>query len=279
MMKEETLQGTGDVSIFVRSWRPEGPARSAMVCVHGFKAHGGTWEWAAGELVKRGVAVYALDLRGHGRSGGEPLHVEKFGDYVSDVAQLVELVHQREPDVPVFLVGHSAGGVISTGYVLQARNGVAGFICESFAQKVPAPDAVLALVRGLSHIAPNLGVFDLKAEDFSRDPVFVERMRHDPLISRDRYPTHTIAELSRADNRHAEAFPQVKLPVLILHGTADKVTVPAGSQRFYDSAGSTDKTLRLYDGYVHDLLNDVGKERVLADIFEWMEMRRPRAVG
>ena len=84
-----------------------------------------------------------------------------------------------------------------------------------------------------------------------------------------------LAPLVRADERLKEEFPLIKLPVLIMHGTIDKVTKPSGSQMFYDNAGSTDKTLKLYEGHAHDLLNDYGKEGVLADIRTWIEARLP----
>jgi acylglycerol lipase len=152
---------------------------------------------------------------------------------------------------------------------------VSGFICESFAHEVPAPDFALAILKGISHVAPHAHVLDLKDEDFSRDPAFVARMKSDPLIAHIAYASQTVAEMVRADERLKKEFPLFKLPVLILHGTADKATKPHGSQRFYDSAGSVDKTLKLYEGHFHDLLNDVGKDQVLADITEWITTRIP----
>jgi acylglycerol lipase len=270
-MPEEMFEGSGGTKLFARSQRPAGKARGVVVTVHGFKAHSGAFEWAAAQLVEHGLAVYALDLRGHGKSEGEPLWVEHFADYVEDLDRFVDLVKAREPGVPLFVLAHSAGGVISSAYALEHQDKLAGFICESFAQEVPVPAAVLAVVRGVARLAPHLGVFDLKAEDFSRDPVFVEHMRADPLISPQKYPAHTVAELNRAELRLDQEFPQIQLPVLILHGTSDRATSPHGSERFYETAGSTDKTLRLYEGHYHDLLNDLGKEEVLHEITDWID--------
>jgi Serine aminopeptidase, S33 len=137
---------------------------------------------------------------------------------------------------------------------------LAGLICESFAFQVAAPDFAVAVVRGLSHLAPHAHVLRLKNEEFSRDPEVVQAMNDDPLIANEVQPTNTVAELARADERLKKEFPLITLPVLILHGTADTVTRPSGSQLFYDTAGSTDKTLKLYEGHVHDLLNDIDKE-------------------
>ncbi|TKD00311.1 alpha/beta hydrolase [Polyangium fumosum] len=274
-MKEETFEGKGGLKIFVRSWRPETKPRAVVLLVHGFKAHSGLYVWAAEQLVAQGFSVYALDHRGHGQSEGERLYVDKFSDYVEDLHTFVTLAKSREPGLSVFLLGHSAGGVISSIYTLEHGEEIAGFICESFAHEVPAPDFALAILKGLSHIVPHAHVLKLEDNDFSRDTSFVEKMKSDPLIPREGYPTQTVAEMVRADERLKREFPQITRPLLILHGTLDKVTVPHGSQLFHEKAGSTDKTLKLYEGHFHDLLNDVGKEGVLGDIVEWISARIP----
>jgi alpha-beta hydrolase superfamily lysophospholipase len=225
--------------------------------------------------VANGLAVHALDLRGRGKSDGERFYVEKFADYVNDVATFVTMVKSQEPGLPVFLLGHSAGGVVSCIYTLEHQAELTGLICESFAHEVPAPDFALAVLKGLSHIAPHAHVLKLNNEDFSRDPKVVESMNNDPLIAHEVQPTQTVAEMVRADERLKQEFPLITLPVLILHGTLDKATKPSGSQRFYDTAGSTDKTLKLYEGHFHDLLNDIDKEIVMADIQHWIDQRIP----
>src|SRR5262249_23990608 len=119
----------------------------------------------------------------------------------------------------------------------------------------------------------------LKNDEFSGDPAVVKAMNDDPLIANETQPTQTLAEMVRADERLRQEFPLITLPVLILHGTADQATKPSGSQRFYDHAGSTDKTLKLYDGHFHDLLNDVGKEAVMAVVLSWLSAHPPAARG
>jgi len=272
-LREERLDGTGGLKIFVRSWRPAGKPRGVVAIVPGFNSHSGQYLWVADQLVSSGLAVYAVDLRGRGQSDGERFYVEQFWDYLSDVQDLVTLAKSREPGLPVFLLGHSAGGVISCVYTLEHQADFAGLICESFAFQVPAPDFVLAVVKGISHLAPHAHVLRLKNEDFSRDPKVVQSMNDDPLIANEVQPTKTVAEMVRADERLEREFPLIKLPVLILHGTDDKATKPSGSQLFYDTAGSTDKTLKLYEGHFHDLLNDVGKEVVMRDIQDWISQR------
>ena len=270
---EETFEGKGGLRIFARSWRPAGAPRAVVAICHGVNSHGGQYLWTAEQFLASGFAVYALDLRGRGKSEGARFFVEDVADYVSDLAGLIRLAKSREPGLPVFLLGHSAGGVVSCVYTLENQSELAGLICESFAFQVPAPGFALAAIKGLSHVAPHLPVLKLKNEDFTRDPAELAALNSDPLIAHEIQPASTVAALVRADERLREEFPQITLPVLIMHGTADKATVCQGSQFFYDTAGSKDKTLRLYKDHFHDLLNDVGKEEVIGEIRSWIEAR------
>jgi acylglycerol lipase len=272
---EETFIDGGAGKLFTRVWRPAERPRGVVVVVHGFMAHSGLYAWVAEALVKRDLAVYALDLRGHGKSDGEHYYAESIADYVDDLKRLVTVAKARDAGLPIYMLGHSAGGVVACTYALDYQDNLAGLICESFAHEVPAPDFALAVIKGLSHVAPHVHVLRLKEADFSRDPKVVEAMRNDPLIHHIAYPTKTVAALVRADERLRKEFPKIKLPVLILHGTADRAAKPSGSQHFFEKTGSIDKTLKLYDGYYHDLLNDTGKEVVLADIVEWIITRLP----
>jgi len=272
---EESFDGKDGLKIHLRSWKPDGAPRAVVVICHGVNSHGGQYLWPAGELVKKGHAVFALDLRGRGKSEGERFYVDDIADYVSDLAGTIKIAKARHPGLPVFLLGHSAGGVVSATYTLDNQAELAGFICESFAFQVPAPGFALAAIKGLSHLAPRLPVLKLKNEDFSRDPAVVAALNADPLIAHEIQPAATVAALVRADERLREEFPKITLPVLILHGTADKATVCEGSQFFHDTAGSADKTLKLYEDHFHDLLADTGKEGVMADITTWIDARLP----
>jgi len=276
---EETFDSAGGVKIFLRAWLPDAAPRAVVVICHGVNSHGGQHRWTAEQFVGKGLAVYALDLRGRGRSDGERFYVEDVADYVADVAGAVKIAKARHPGLPAFLLGHSAGGVTSAVYTLDNQAELAGFICESFAFQVPAPGFALAAIKGLSHIAPRLPVLKLKMEDFTRDPQALAALNADPLTAHEAQPAATVAALVRADERLREEFPLIKLPVLILHGTEDKATVPAGSQFFFDTVGSMDKTLKLYEGHFHDLLNDVGKEGVMADIMAWIDRHLPARVA
>ncbi|MGZ5772980.1 alpha/beta hydrolase [Ramlibacter sp.] len=274
MAAEQRLDGGGG-QLFFRSWTPAKAALGVVVIVPGFNSHSGPYAWAAGQLGDRGLCVYALDLRGRGKSDGERFYVQQFGDYVSDVDSLVHIVKSQQRGLPIFLLGHSAGGVVACLYAIEHQALLAGLVCESFAFEVPAPDIALAVLKGLDRIVPHAHVLRLMNEDFSRDQAVVADMNADPLIANEVQPTKTVAELVRADERLRKEFPLIRLPLLILHGTADRAAKPDGSRLFHELAGSADKTIRLYEGHVHDLLRDLDKERVLEDIAAWITERIP----
>jgi acylglycerol lipase len=203
--REGTFQSTEGLRIFFRSWLPDGPARGTVAIVPGFNAHSGYYDWVAGQLVAAGLAVFAVDLRGRGQSDGERFYVTKFSEYVDDVAGLVSQAKSQDPELPVFLLGHSAGGVVSCLYALDHQQELAGLICESFAFQVPAPDFALAVFKGLSHIAPHVHVLHLKNEDFSRDPEVVSRMKRGSAAR----PRDTTDANPRGDGPGRRAFEAV----------------------------------------------------------------------
>jgi len=264
------LTSLDGLKISTRSWLPPGKPTAIIAIVPGFNSYSAYYQWAADQLVAKNYAVYAVDLRGRGESDGERFYVENYDDYVNDVEQMIDLAKTQQPGLPVFLLGHSAGGVIACIYALDHQTELKGFICESFAHQVPAPDFVLSVLKGLSHVAPHAHVLKLKNEDFSRDPAVVTAMNNDPLIANESQPTKTMQQLVLADERLKKEFPLITLPIFILHGSLDKATKPSGSQFFYNTAGSKDKTIKIYEGHFHDLLNDVGKESVMTDIEDWV---------
>jgi len=274
---EQWLEGTGG-KIFSRHWEPVGAARANLVLCHGVNSHGGQYVRAGQEFSARGFAVTALDLRGRGRSEGERFYAESVDDYVSDLSLAIDYAKAQHPDLPTYLLGHSAGGVTSVSYALDYQDRIDGLICESFAFRVYAPNFALKVLEGASHFFPHAHVLKLKMEDFSRDPAWVAQLLADPLTLDEVQPVATVAALARAGERFDREFARITLPVFIIHGTADKATRPDGSQQFYDQAGSTDKTLKFYEGYYHDMLNDLGREAVFDDIVAWIDARLGRAI-
>jgi len=270
--KEESVIGSGG-ALFVRSWQNQGKPRAILAICPGFNSHSGYYSWVGAQCAAAGYVTYAIDLRGRGNSEGERYYVETFDEYVSDLHTVVKLAKSRDPGLPLFLLGHSAGGVVSCLYALDHGAEIAGLICEDFAFELPAPDFALAVLKGVSHLAPHAHALTLKHADFSRDAQVVEAMSSDPLIAHESQPFATAAAIVRADERLKPNFANIATPLLIIHGTADKATKPSGSQHFYERTGSTDKTLKLYEGRYHDPLNDLGKEEVMSDVLHWLDTR------
>jgi alpha-beta hydrolase superfamily lysophospholipase len=270
---EERFEGKGGLNIAYRTWLPAGAPKAVLVIVPGFNSHSAFYQWPAEQFAADGFAVYAVDLRGRGVSDGERFYVDDIEDYVADVHGVVQIAKGAHPGLKLFMLGHSAGGVTAVVYALDHPSELSGLVSESFAYQVPAPDFAIAALKGLSHIAPHAHVLALPNKAFSRDAEVVKAMDADPLIAHETQPTRTIAALARADDRIGREFGKITVPVFILHGTEDKATRPSGSQKFFDRVGSSDKTLKLYEGYFHDMLNDLGKQAIYDDIEAWLDAR------
>jgi acylglycerol lipase len=270
---EETFAGVGGATIFYRSWLPVGAPKAIVILQHGFNAHSGQYAWAAKQFQAAGFAIYAGDLRGRGKSSGKRFYVGSFSEYVSDISGVADIARSRHPGLKMFVLGHSAGGVVATSYTLDNQDKVAGLICESFAYRVPAPEFALDFLAFLSHFFPNAPALKLNNAFFSRDPAAVAALNADPLIANETQPMKTVGEMWKADRKLQVSFGKIKTPTFIIHGTEDKATSYPGSEFFYKTSGAADKTLKLYKGHYHDLLADVGKEGVMADILEWVEAR------
>jgi acylglycerol lipase len=270
--KDEVFAGHGGLSLYGRGYRPaEGDVRAVVVFHDGLKDHGDHYAATAQELVKHGYAAYAFDMRGHGRSAGERVGVERFDDYLDDLDLYLARVRAHEPGKPIFVFGHSLGGAIVTLYAIERQPAVAGIILSGPGIAFDAPGLQAAVIRLFDGLAPEAPLLDPLNADFSRDPAVVADMDKDPLIYQPPGPVHTAAETIAASHRVWAHPEQLTLPLLVLHGTGDKVTAASGSRDLVVRAGSTDKTLRLYDGFFHDLVHEPGHERVVGDMVQWLD--------
>jgi alpha-beta hydrolase superfamily lysophospholipase len=275
--QSQLFTGAGGVGLFEQSWRPQQGTTAALIVVHGLKDHSGRYAGLAEDLCKRGVAVYAFDLRGHGNSEGRRVWVDSFDQYLADLDIFVKRVRSREPGKPLFLFGHSMGGAIVTLYTITAKPQVAGLILSGPALKVGdgVSGFLIGMTRLLSSITPRLAVMKLENKDFSRDPAVVANMGQDPLIYQGAGPARTAAELLHAIARIQAAMDAFDVPVLMLHGTADKLTNPDGSRELSARARSSDKTLKLYGGLYHDLLHEPERAQVMGDLTGWLTAHVP----
>jgi acylglycerol lipase len=278
LRSEGSLPTADGLKLYYQSWRnPSAVPRAGLIILHGLKDHSSRYSELATRLAQRGFSVYGLDLRGHGHSEGRKVYVRDFTDYIDDLENFLFLVRKESQGMPLFLFGHSMGGTISTRLVMTKGLDVRGLILSAAATQ-PGADINPVLIRAikiLGAILPGLAIMNLPNALFSRDPKVVEAMSSDPLIYQKKGPARTAAQFLGAMQRVQKQPEKVVVPILILHGTADRLTNPAGSQRLEANAGSKDKTLRLYPGLYHDLLHEPEKEQVITDILNWLESRTP----
>jgi acylglycerol lipase len=262
--------GTG---LYEQSWLPERETVAAVAIVHGINEHSGRYGRLAEELNRRGYAVYAMDLRGHGRSDGPRALVRSFEQYLDDVEAFLRRVASRQPGKPVFLLGHSMGGAVVAWLGITRTPAVRGIILSAPAVRIGGE--VFPVLRHLAALVslvwPTLRLVRMGYGRISRDPAVVEAFRNDPLVFHGRFPVRTGAEILRVAKLIQAGANRLTLPLLILHGTGDAVTDSQGSRILVARAGSADKTLRLYSGLYHDVFNEPERDQVVADLVAWLD--------
>jgi alpha-beta hydrolase superfamily lysophospholipase len=269
---EGTFQGDGNAELYYQRWLPQGTPKATLAVVHGFGEHSGRYGNVVDWFVPRGYTVYAFDMRGHGRSPGQRGFIERYAQVRGDVQAFLALVHNQQPEHPVFLLGHSQGGLTVLDYVLHHPEGLAGVVASGPLLSPPAVSPLLMPVsRLLSRVWPTLSMeVGLEVDALSRDRAVVDAYVHDPLVHGKGTPRLGAEVASTIDWTQAHAA-DMTLPCLIVHGGADRICDPAASRAFFDKVTFPDKERHEYEGYYHEVFNEVGKERVLADVETWLE--------
>ena len=273
---EDRFTARDGLGLYEQSWLPDRDPVAAVVVVHGINEHGGRYAKLADDLNRHGYAVYAMDLRGHGRSEGPRALIRTLDEYLDDVELLLKRVAIRQPGKPVFLFGHSMGGAIVALLGIVRPPPVRGLILS--APAVLVAGGGVPVLRRLAAMAsmvwPTLRLVRMGCSRISRDPAVVEAFRNDPLVFHGRFPVRTGAEILRAAQRIQAGANRLTLPLLVLHGTGDAVTEPRGSRLLVARAGSANKTLRLYSGLYHEVLSEPEREQVVADLVAWLDGHR-----
>ena len=262
-------------SIFHQCWVPEGEVTAVIILVHGLGEHSGRYQNVVDALVPQGYAIHALDHIGHGKSDGVRKYVDSFDDFISALQMFSAKVRAQYDDQPVFLLGHSMGGLIASRYLLDYQYEFDGAILSAPALKVD--DSVTPLFiwvgRLIAALFPRLGLVPLGSGMLSRDPAVVQAYIDDPLVCKGKTTARLAAEIvaTMADVR--TGMPSIELPLLILQGSADRIVHPQGAQLFHEGVGSQDKSLKLYDGWYHELFNEPERELVLDEVLTWLNQR------
>jgi acylglycerol lipase len=267
-----TFTGIQETFLFSQHWLPEGTPRAVVIIVHGYAEHSGRYVHVATPLALHGYAVYTLDHRGHGQSGGRAIDIDRFEDYVDDLKIYFDQVRAQYPTLPLFVYGHSMGCAISLLFALRYQDQLAGLITSGTALKLGGTNpALIVLLKGLKRLAPNVRLVKLDANGISRDPVVVKRYREDPLVYTGKMPVKLAAELQRAAEYIEVHLPELHLPYLAMHGGADPITLPAGADIVRQQCKSSDLTVKIYDGLRHEVHNEPEQQQVIDDVIAWLD--------
>jgi alpha-beta hydrolase superfamily lysophospholipase len=266
-----TFSGVRGTPIAHREWLPDGEARGIVVVAHGINEHGGRYAHIAQRLTGEGWMVAALDHRGHGLSGGRRAAVERFDDWISDLDAYIRAVLAAPPR-PLFVLGHSLGGLIAAVYAIRHQERLDGLVLSSPSVMPPRSMSPAALRAGrlLSRWAANLPVVGLRLDAVSRDPAVVRAYREDPLVHLGRVRARTGAEVLRAIAEVRRNIGRLRVPLLTMQGTLDLLVDPEAARWVDGHTGSPDHTLLIYDGLYHEVFNEPERERVLDDLSGWL---------
>ena len=265
----------GTSRLYRQTWLPDGDVRALILLAHGLGEHSGRYTYLAKHCTDRGFAVFAVDHYGHGKSEGLAGHVERFSVYLDGIRALLGLVRDEHPEVPVFLLGHSMGGLIAAAFLRESQEGLRGCVLSgpAFTSEAAPSAVVLWINRLLSFLTPTVPVTGLDPAGVSRDPEVVRAYVSDPLVHHGKMTARLVAEMMATMRTTLAGAADVKLPLLIMHGEADVLTSPEGSRKFHAHAASSDKTLKLYPELYHEIFNEPERDAVLADMTDWLETR------
>ena len=269
---EGDFKGLRNTKIYYQAWLPEAKVKAVLLIIHGLGEHCGRYMNVVNHFVPLGYAVYGFDHIGHGKSEGMREVVERFEDYTGTLRVYCEMVKNWQAGKPLFLLGHSMGGLITSCYLLDHQIDFRGAVISAPLVKASGNISQVTIFMGkiLSALAPKMGLLPVDAKSISRDPEVVKAYVNDPLVFHGKTPARLAAELLNAMQRVTSEADKITLPFFVLQGSADKLVDPAGAKMLYDMASSKDKSIRVYEGYYHELFNEPDRDRVLKDVETWL---------
>ncbi len=272
--RQGMLPSGGGLEIFYQSWHPDRPARAALVISHGLGEHGGRYAGLAHSLTQAGYVVYAGDLRGHGHSQGQRGYINNWDEFHQDLGSVLMIAGQDWPELPVFLYGHSLGGLIALDYALDFPQNFQGIILSAAAAEDTAISASRRLlVKLLSRLWPSFSTSTgLDPCGISSQPDEVRRYIEDPLVH-DRGTPRLGSETFRIQQLVLEKVSSLQLPTLLLHGERDPLIPPGISRTLFDKIPHADKQLVYYPDCYHEIHHDVLRDREFEDITTWLNSR------
>lgn len=274
---EGFLHAPDGLQIFWQSWsREASQQRGSVALMHGYGEHSGRYDHVAGALVRAGYNVMAIDARGHGRSTGERAHVARFHDYVSDLAMLKRKIDSTWPGLPLFVLGHSNGGLIALRYALTQPAGVSGFVVSSPLVKIKAEIPAIKAVAGniMSKVWPSFSMpSGLAPSSVSQNPEVVAQYGEDPLVL-DIATARWFTEAKAAGADLLVQAPQMDQPFLFLVAGNDALVDPVATEKVFHRLGSRDRELEIFPNLFHEILNEDVWDNITRRLIRWMELQR-----
>ncbi|RFD26040.1 lysophospholipase [Mycobacterium uberis] len=272
---ERKFDGVGGVRIVYDVWTSDMRPRAVVVLAHGFGEHALRYGHVMQRFAEAGLAIYALDHRGHGRSGGKRVLVRDISEYTADFDILVEIATREYPGLKRILLGHSMGGAIAFAYGVERPDNYDLMVLSGPA--VATQDTVsplLAVVgKGLGIVAPGLPGQELEVDAISRDPAVVAAYKGDPLVHHGRVPAGVGRAMLQVGETMSRRAPALTTPLLVVHGSKDRLVSVDGSRRLVECVGSTDVELKVYPGFYHEVFNEPERDQVLEDVVSWILKR------
>jgi len=270
--REGKFRGYNSLNLYYQCWLPLGDPRAVLLVVNGLAEHSGRYTNLANYFVPKGYAVYSYDHQGHGKSEGLRCYIERFSEYLDNLKTFVDIVRHEQGYAKIFVIGHSMGGTIAIAYAIHHQHELDGLLLSGATLKTgpTVSPALIAMAGILSLLLPKIGTTSLDASAISQDKTVVDAYVSDPLVCRGKIPARLGAELIKTMHELPSQMPDIDLPILIMHGTADRLSDPKGSQMLFERVGSKDKTLKLYDGFYHEIFNEPKRERVFKDAETWL---------
>lgn len=247
----------------------------AMIIFHGYAEYVDRYRAFIDRLSKEGFHVFAIDHVGHGRSDGKRAYIRDFNQLVDDASAWFESLRAAHPDMQWYVFGHSMGGGIALNFALEHQDELKALVLSGPLIKLPdnTPAIVRAVGQVLAKIAPTLAVVPIDFDLISRDPEVVKCYKEDPLIYTKPVRAKTAIELDEFAKRIQKRLPELRMPFWVGHGSLDRITDPEGSKMLHEQAASNDKTLKMYHGLFHEILNEPEGPVVMHDITQWLKKR------
>ena len=265
---------TNNDEIHYKHWTCDTP-KAAVILIHGLGEHCGRYEALGDFLTSNNIALSAIDLPGHGQSSGDAGHIDDFSDYQQAVLDLHQTAALQYPDLPIFLLGHSMGGLIATDLLLDFQYLFRGALLSGAAIQSPQqpPNWQMNVIRFIAKIFPKLKLIKLEASKISRDPDVVKNYNDDPLVSKEKLSASFLSSMFTTMTACKNRAFEISLPINIMHGGGDVITSPAGSQYLHDNISSSDKTLTIYEGLYHEIFNEPEAMAIYQTMLAWVKAR------